>query len=128
MLLVMSNRRDAVARWREILWRQAGSGLSVAAFCRRSRIPQASFYAWRRKLRNAPAFTQDAPALTEDAAAFTEVCVAPESGPVTRGLQLVLSGGRSIMVRPGFDRATLLALVEALERGTVGGSDEESGA
>ncbi len=119
--MVMSNRRDAVARWREILRRQAGSGLSVAAFCRRSRIAQASFYAWRRKLRNASA-------LAEDAAAFTEVRVAPESGPVTRGLQLVLSAWRSIMVRPGFDRATLLALVEALERGTVGGSDEESGA
>jgi hypothetical protein len=114
MLVVMSKRRDAVARWREILRRQARSGVSVAAFCRRSRIPQASFYAWRRKLRGG--------------AAFTEVRVAPESALVTRALELVLPGGRSIVVRPGFDRATLLALVEALARGTADGSDEGAGA
>jgi hypothetical protein len=114
MLVVMSKRRDAVARWREILRRQARSGLSVAAFCRRSRIPQASFYAWRRKLRGG--------------AAFTEVRVAPESALVTRALELVLPGGWSIVVRPGFDRATLLALVEALARGTADGSDEGPGA
>ncbi|MBU0717257.1 MAG: hypothetical protein KJ749_03335 [Planctomycetes bacterium] len=110
MLLGMSKRQDAASRWRGILLRQAGSGLSVAAFCRQSRIPPASFYVWRRKLR--------------EAAAFTEVRVRSEHNPrkdappAQRALELVLPGGRSIVVRPGFDRGTRLALVDALERGT----------
>jgi hypothetical protein len=110
----MKKRSDTAGRWREVLRRQAGSGLSVAAFCRRSRIPQASFYAWRRKLR--------------DAATFTEVRIVPEGAPAAGALELILPDGRSIMVRPGFDRATLLALVDALERGTADAAGEESDA
>jgi hypothetical protein len=113
MLSVMSKRSGAVGRWREILRRQAGSGLSVAAFCRRSHIAQASFYAWRRKLR--------------DAATFTEVRIVPDATRATGALELILPGGRSIVVRPGFDRSTLLALVDALERGPADGAGEESG-
>lgn len=110
----MSNQKDSVARWGEILRRQAKSGLSVAAFCRRSRIPQASFYAWRRRLRSA--------------AAFTEVRVSPEPVSTSGALELVLPGGRRIMVRPGFDRATLLALVDALGQGPADDGRQESGA
>jgi hypothetical protein len=111
MLAIMSKRSDSVARWREVFRRQAGSGLSVAAFCRWSRIPQASFYAWRRKLR--------------EAVTFTEVRVSPEAVPATGALELVLPRGRRIVVRPGFDRTTLLALVDALEQGTADGAGEE---
>jgi hypothetical protein len=116
MLSVMSQRKDGAGRWREILRRQACSGLSVAAFCRRFRIAQGSFYAWRRKLRAAVTPT------------FTEVRISPEDPPVAGALELVLPGGRCIVVRPGFDRATLVALVDALERGKVDGAGEESGA
>ena len=110
----MNKRSNAAGRWREIVRRQAGSGLSVAAFCRRSRIPQASFYFWRRKLG--------------DAEVFTEVRISPEPVTAAGALELVLTGGRSIVVRPGFDRATLVALVEALERGTTDDAGEEAGA
>lgn len=37
-------------RWREILDRQSGSGLSVRGFCSAEGISEASFYAWRKKL------------------------------------------------------------------------------
>ncbi|MCO6439039.1 MAG: hypothetical protein J5J06_18255 [Phycisphaerae bacterium] len=112
----MSRANDAAGRWREILQRQSSSGLSVAAFCRRSRISQASFYTWRRRLRDgATPF-------------FAEVHVTPDPrstkvpsvpSPTQRPLELVLLGGRSVVVRPGFDAATLLALVSVLERGTT---------
>ena len=105
MLSLMSKRSDAAGRWVEILRRQAGSGLSVAAFCRRSRLSQASFYAWRRKLR--------------DAGPFAEIRIAPEAVVSAGALELVVPGERRIVVRPGFDRATLLALVDALEHGTT---------
>jgi len=42
---------EAALRWREILKRQAGSGLSVREFCATEGVSQPSFYAWRRKLR-----------------------------------------------------------------------------
>jgi hypothetical protein len=110
----MKQRTDTAGRWREILRNQRASGLSVAAFCRRSRISQASFYAWRRKLR--------------DTATFTEVRIVPEAAPPAGALELILPDGRRIMVRPGFDRATLVALVDVLEHGTADAAGEESGA
>jgi hypothetical protein len=114
MLWIMSKRSGAVARWREILRKQRASGLTVAAFCRRSRIAPASFYLWRRKLRKATT--------------FTEVCVAADPVPAIGALELILPGGRRIVVRPGFDRATLSALVDALEHGTANGGGQESSA
>lgn len=41
---------NAADRWRKILEKQAGSGLSVAEFCRREELSQASFYQWRKRL------------------------------------------------------------------------------
>jgi len=38
------------ACWRGRLRDQAGSGLSVRAFCRRDGLSEPSFYAWRREL------------------------------------------------------------------------------
>ncbi len=38
-------------QWRDVLRRQASSGLSIRQFCARERISQPSFYAWRRRLR-----------------------------------------------------------------------------
>lgn len=39
------------ARWREILQRQAVSGMSVRGFCAAEGISEPSFYAWRKKVR-----------------------------------------------------------------------------
>lgn len=41
-------RREA--RWRQILAKQAASGLSVREFCRRQKLTEASFYFWRRTI------------------------------------------------------------------------------
>jgi flagellin len=84
----MKKRTDAPGRWREIFRKQRASGLSVAAFCRRSRIPQASFYAWRRKLR--------------DAATFTEVRVTSEPDLVV-GQRAYVNGLRADIRTEGLD-------------------------
>ena len=42
---------EAALRWREILKRHAGNGLSVREFCAAEGVSQPSFYAWRRKFR-----------------------------------------------------------------------------
>ena len=42
---------ETETRWREILERQAGSGLSIRGFCAAEGIQEPSFYAWRKRLR-----------------------------------------------------------------------------
>ena len=44
-------RKDRELHWRDVLRRQAESGLSVAVFCRQESISAPSFYSWRRKLK-----------------------------------------------------------------------------
>ena len=105
----MIRRRTAADRWRRILQRQQVSGLTVAAYCRRARLSQPSFYAWRRRLRGEVTFAEVkvSPAPTEKAVET----VAADPG----GIELRLPAGRSVVVRPGFDRQTLLELLHALE-------------
>ena len=38
------------AFWRDVLRRFAASGLSVRAFCKRERLTESAFYAWRRTI------------------------------------------------------------------------------
>jgi hypothetical protein len=107
----MSTRSTAADRWRKIIQQQQASGSSVAAFCRRAGLSQPSFYAWRRKFRGE--------------VTFAEVKVLPTTpsksggiaGVETSGIELRLPGHRSVMVRPGFDRQTLLELLNVLETG-----------
>ena len=47
----MANMRRDLAKergWRATLKRQAASGLSVRGFCRREKLAESAFYAWRR--------------------------------------------------------------------------------
>ena len=48
-------------QWRRRIERQRSSGLSIAEFCRREGLSQASFHAWKRKLRtsSSPAPSQE---------------------------------------------------------------------
>lgn len=46
--------QERQAQWHALLSRQAQSGLSVAAFCKREGIPPQTFYWWRARL-GAPA-------------------------------------------------------------------------
>ena len=43
--------RETEQLWRERVERQAASGLSIQRFCDQQRISQATFYAWRKRLR-----------------------------------------------------------------------------
>ena len=49
----MARRKNGEAqrRWRDLVERQAASGLSVRQFCEQERISLPSFYAWRGRLR-----------------------------------------------------------------------------
>lgn len=105
----MSNTTVSERRWRGILREHRAGGLSVAAFCRRKRVSQASFYAWQRRLR--------------EATSFVEVKLPSETAAGAGVIELRLPGDRCVVIRPGFDRRTLLDLLATLEAGVV-----ESGA
>lgn len=38
--------------WRDVVRRQAASGMSIRQFCAKEGVSQPSFYAWRRRLRD----------------------------------------------------------------------------
>lgn len=108
-------------RWRRVIQQQHASGLTVAAFCRRSGLSQPSFYSWRQKLRGEVTFAE---VKVSPAPAVKAVeTMAADSG----GIELRLPGGWCVVVQPGFDRQALIDLLHVLEtsssdratRGTV---------
>lgn len=121
--------RDAF--WRNKIGEQAGSGLSVSAYCRREGLSANSFYGWRRALFSAG---DDGPAPgvggqsrpgVEDGI-FAPLVVSGRGGGEIgvaavaereSGLEVVLPCGLVLRVRPGFDAATLTRLVAALADG-----------
>ena len=94
--------------------------MSVAAFCRRAGVPLSSFYAWQRRLRT----TEPSGG---DAADFVEVQLPASPAAEADAIELRLPGQRGVVVRPGFDRQTLLELVHALEASASGRGRGEAG-
>lgn len=90
--------------WRELVARQARSGLSVQAFCRQQQLNENTFYGWRWKLRARLAASE-----------ATAVCNASEpdpragfidlgtvgSGPPRCEIRLDLGGGVVLQVVRG---------------------------
>jgi putative transposase len=52
MMEKIGQERRSESAWREIVARQAESGLTVQAFCEREGIKSASLYGWRSRLRD----------------------------------------------------------------------------
>jgi hypothetical protein len=46
----MARDVDKESFWRNRITEQAGSGLTIRGYCRRQRLPETSFYCWRREL------------------------------------------------------------------------------
>ena len=101
MISSMRKRTISGEQWRKFISEQPGSGMLIAAYCRQRRVPQAAFFVWRRKLR--------------DTTHFAEVQVVAEPASESSGIEIRLSNGRSVLVRAGFDRRTLLDLLATLE-------------
>lgn len=86
-------------RWQQRLQRFRHSGLSVADFCAREQISPASFYAWRRRLRDGHVTAPtDAPRLVP-----VGVVAAPAGAP----LELLLPSGCVLRLSPDCDPAWL---------------------
>lgn len=100
------------AFWRRMVQGQAGSGLSVLAFCRRHHLHEAGFYWWRKALAGRDAGRPEP--------AFVSVRVTQdELGGEGGQIEIVLTDGKRIRGRGPVDRQMLsdvLAVLEGKER------------
>jgi hypothetical protein len=98
-----SRKEQQWRRWIH-LWQK--SGMSIRAFCALHELAQPHFYAWRRVIQKRDAAT----------ISFVPVHVVPDEQPApVRPFEVVLAGGRTLRVAPGFDAATLRQLLAVLE-------------
>jgi transposase-like protein len=95
-------RRRSNETWRELVARQASSGLSVQAFCRQQRLNTWTFYGWRSRLRQRRAVPEtaavDGP--TEPAAGFIDLGALSRSSSRYE-IRLDLGGGVVLQVVRG---------------------------
>jgi hypothetical protein len=109
-------QRDGVKErfWRSALKRQAKSGLSVRAFCRREKLSEPSFHAWRRTLhaRDAEAKRPRLRLGPGGRPAFLPVVVADDR---RGGIAIELAGGRVLRLSESMAAERLAELVAALE-------------
>jgi hypothetical protein len=101
------------AYWRGVLKRFSASGLSVRTFCRRERLTESAFFAWRRTIAERDGQTRPSVVLRK-APAFVPAVVT--SGP-PRGdsISIELAGGRVLRLPQAIPVERLAALVRALE-------------
>jgi transposase-like protein len=101
--------------WLDLVQRWQRTKLTVREFCERHQLSEASFYAWRRVLRER-GLLQDPPteSATSSNPAFVKLTVSAESAAAS-AVEIVLSDRRLLRVRPGFDADMLLQLVRLLE-------------
>jgi len=123
----MANKgRDAGKErfWRDVLGRQAKSGLSVAAFCRREGLTQPSFYAWRRTIAKRGGRSEKPAVLRSRAVRFVPVRLghrSPRSGAAANSLseapsiRIELTGGLVLRLPEAISPQWLAALVRTLE-------------
>jgi hypothetical protein len=97
--------------WREALRRQAGSGLTVRAFCANEQLAETAFHAWRRILRQRDAERRPVPA-----PAFLPVVVREdERRDGDEPIVIALRGGRAMRLPPSMPVEQVAALVHAIE-------------
>ena len=91
-------------RWEKLVRWFERSNLTVAEFCAEHGVSSASFYLWRRKIRDQ----------SEDAGVFVPVSVEPSSECVRIRLGL-----HAVVEIPSSETSTLLAVVEQLNATVV---------
>jgi transposase-like protein len=102
-------RRDGAkeAYWRKTLQRFAASGLSGREFCRREKLAESAFYAWRRTIGERNRASNSEPA-------FVPAVVRCES-PSEASIAIELAGGRVLRLSESISANRLAELVHALE-------------
>jgi transposase-like protein len=87
--------------WRKLIAGQESGGQKVGPFCRERGITEASFYYWRKRLRN------------RESVQFALLETKPtDTGRTTSALELVLTSGERLRIGSEVDAATLRMVLE----------------
>ena len=109
-------------RWLELIGRWQQSQLTVREFCERHHLSEASFFSWRRVLRQRglldELFAPKTAKVAAESPAFVKLTPLEPKPTATNAVELVLNDRRVLRVRPGFDADLLLQLVHLLEEPT----------
>lgn len=102
--------------WRELMQRQAESGLSVRQFCVREGVSEPSFYAWRQRLgggwkRKAEGASGRAAGLATNGREFIPL----ELIEASAALELIHPRGYRIRVTGPIDASNLQRLLDVLD-------------
>lgn len=105
--------------WRRRLGKFDRGSATVAEFCRRVGVSDATFYPWRRKLAlpSGATRTSDNAAAKLPALSFLPIQITGREDPTAR-IEVVFPNGARMFV-PGRDQATLHAVVTALASGSA---------
>jgi hypothetical protein len=108
------HRREQMS---ELLSRRERLGLTLRELSAETGIPTGTLGFWAWKLRQPIEPDRSGPA-SGAAVEFVELIGAPEvsRSAERRGLEIVLTSGRRVVVREDFDEERLVRLVRALER------------
>jgi hypothetical protein len=102
------------AHWQQIIERQQASGLSIQRFCQRENLATASFFDWKRKLRQQGPTPQASAATTVN---FAPVRIVPDASAAmpAGSIEIVLGRDRRIRLVGPVDRTTLADVLAVLE-------------
>jgi transposase-like protein len=102
-------------RWLELIRRWQRSQTTIREFCERHQVSEASFFSWRRVLRERGLLDRAVSSKTSaEVPAFVKIS-AVDVERIASPIELVLGQRRLLRVRPGFDANMLLELVRLLE-------------
>jgi hypothetical protein len=112
LTMVGRGTKERERYWRGVIRDQKASGLSISAFCRERKVPEASFFSWRRKLTD-----RQRPVERKNTAAKFVALEVPPSPPVaTRtGCEVVLPNGCRIIVSTQCDASWLREILGVLQ-------------
>jgi len=96
----LSTRAEKLAHWHGVVGEWRASGATQAGFCRERGVPAWQFRYWLKRISDAG-----------DAGGGPVFATVSAPGS---GLRLVLPGGVSLEVEPGFDEGTLRRVVRAV--------------
>ena len=105
----MKQMTERARYWETVVREHGQSGMTVKAFCAERGLSEASFYWWRRELRQFAAGQQGNEAASEG---FVQLVTSGQSeAHGASGVALQVDGRIGILVAPGFDQDTLRAVL-----------------
>lgn len=105
----MGRREPEKAKyWEAVFKERAGSGMSIAAFCKERDIRPSQYYWWRRRLKN------DTPQSNATEGFIELLSASGNTSVYSSGIKLICDNRFSLQLDPGFDPTTLKQVLAVL--------------